>query len=342
MLGMSSISRNVKNTNNSIRLGILINPYARSLQNGQITRAMEAILSPSRIFQLESIQEIPKALSYLIEEQGSTVLGICGGDGSIHHIINALISWTLQRHQKKHPPPIIPILLLRGGRLNIVARALHIRGTPTEILRRFLSRLSTSRIHDLPIQHIRILAIETPSQSIRYGFVFGSELTARSLELYEGRFGAGYLGLARFLNAAVMAYFSKNKLWKKFYALLKEPEGILSIGGVERAYQALVASSIDIKLLGGFIQGFTIDHQSSSGMGIKILLPQSPRRMIRNLPNLLLGHSGKGILDIKDAARVHLTKAKDFSLDGEVFIAAEEAESMDIYSPAWSLPFIVI
>lgn len=323
-----------------VRLGVVLNPNARSLRADKSVRRIQQMLGPSRAVCTQGIGELPRALERLLLEQGCSVLGICGGDGTIHHTLNALVSFC-QREQHGHRPlRFPPVLLLRGGTLNILARSSRVEGQTDRLLRRFLRRFGCATLGKLPITDVNVLKVVEGTHQPRYGFVFGSDITARCLELYEEQFGAGYTGLARFLQAVVQAYLFRNDLWHEFEPLLQGSRGHVWIDEERFPYLAVVASTIDIKLLGGLITGMHVDAHAHQAMGVRMLLSQTPGQLVRNLPNLVLGKDGAGILNREQASTVRFEAAADYSLDGEVFRCSASDRSMTLSSPSWTLPVV--
>ena len=122
------------------------------------------------------------------------VLGIHGGDGTLHVTLTAFI-------QVYGPAPLPKIAILGGGTLNTIARGLRIRGAPNAILYQVIERYHEGR---------PFTTIPRPIMQIgeQYGFIFGNGLIANFLEAYyaTGRPSpsTGALLLAR---AAVSALF---------------------------------------------------------------------------------------------------------------------------------------
>lgn len=323
-----------------VRLGIIVNPNARYLQSHRGVQSMMQMVGTERVVTTKSVDELPEALSFLFDQQKITVLGICGGDGTIHHTVNALLRFCQQESSTgDRVRSIPPLLLLRGGTLNIVARAIRATGHSVPLLRTFLQRFQHARICDLPLSRLRLLGVKGPEPEVRYGFIFGSAITAHCLLLYEKQFGAGYLGLIKFLQAVVRAYWKKDALWHQFQPMLVNPEGRVSLDDESFLYQAVVASSVNIQLLGGLITGMRCESQRPGVFAVRMLLPQSPGTLVRNLPNLVLGREGTGIVDRQDVGQIHIHASIQYSLDGEVFVP-QILDPLEISSPAWTLPVV--
>lgn len=324
-----------------VRVGLIFNPYSRFNHKHDWLGKAKAMLGAHAVCSTTSVHEIDRALVYLLREQERTVLAIGGGDGTLHHVLNVLITrWLREREQHQGPLALPPVLILRGGTLNIVARALRVLGSPDRTLRLFLRRYRDCALASVPLISQAMLALSSSEQT-RYGFIFGSEATARCLELYENRFGGGYTGLAWFLEEVARGYLMRTELWHQYKYLVEDAPGQAEVDGRSMPYRGLVASTVDIKLLGGLIQGMHVQSHMAQTMQVRVLGALSPAAFIRSLPRLVLGQQGTGIQDYPGTKEVRL--CGDFSLDGEVFIHNPQDETpqpLQIQSPAWSVPLI--
>jgi diacylglycerol kinase family enzyme len=116
-----------------------------------------------------------------LAEQDIEVLGICGGDGTIHQVMTALLA----AYGEERPLPIIA--LLKAGTMNTIARNVGVRAGAEKLLARLLDG------PPLPITE-RTLMITGEE---RAGFIFGNAGIAHFLEAY-------YDGGANPLTAAVL------------------------------------------------------------------------------------------------------------------------------------------
>jgi hypothetical protein len=57
------------------------------------------------------------------------------------------------------------------------------------------------------------------------------------------------------------------------------------------------------------------------------------------IPRLLIGQGGDGILDVASVSHCEVTRC-DYSLDGEVFSMSEDMGTLEVTSPAWGVPFV--
>ena len=167
--------------------GVVSNPHSRRNRaepdlTGRISRRLASVAHHRMP---DTLDGIPSAITAL-EDEGVDVIAINGGDGTVHHVISALI-----RHWSG--PTLPKVALLPGGTNNTIARGLGIRGRPEPILARYLGL----NAHETTTR--RTLAIDG-----RHGFLFSNGLFARYLELYD----AGPPSMARAAWVLAKAVFS--------------------------------------------------------------------------------------------------------------------------------------
>jgi len=126
----------------------------------------------------------PSSLELLAEEacrtaaQSPAVIGIHGGDGTLHRTLSALIA-------AYQPRALPPLAILPGGTMNVVASSLGIRARPEDVLTELAAN-----------QGQGVLPTTLSRRCLRvgkdYGFIFGNGLLSNFLEEYyaRGSYGA--------------------------------------------------------------------------------------------------------------------------------------------------------
>lgn len=324
-----------------IRVGLLLNRNSRlNRENSWEERALS--LLPSELVRATSrLEELDEALIHLFHKQGINVLAICGGDGTLHHTLNAL--WRLSPTLELNfgPGVLPPILVLRGGTMNILAGSLGLEEQPFTLLEKFLRRYEHGILGELPLTEVPFLEVTTEKWGSRIGFVLGSSLTVVCLDLYDHRFGGGFSGLWRFLQTVVTGFLFKTKFWQENKHLLEDAPGYLVLDEQRSEALAVVASTIDITLLRGWIKGLIVNAQHPEAFRVRVLDVISTRQLVSLLHRLLLGQGGKGIRDFTDVRNLRLDG--DFSLDGELYQWKEEGEEkqrVDVRCPPRRFSFI--
>jgi len=323
-----------------VRVGLLINPHSRVNRREALTQKMRDCLGSDSVVQTQGLDELPGALDRLLRERRHNVLAICGGDGTIHHTLNALVKYIQAPSLGESVPRRLPkILLLRGGTMNILAHALGTGTKPLQSLRAFNQYVRARRLHELPTRDIPFLHIHTSEFEERYGFVFGSDLTVAALELYEVELGGGYRGLMRFVYEAAYGFVRKTPLWNEYSHYLAQPAKRMLLNGKSHMLKAAVASSIDIKLLNGWVVGLRFKSKNARSMQVRTLGDVSVAQIVKAIPLLAIGQGGRGI---RDHVCKDLVLDGDFSLDGEIFRSQNPRENKITVSCApWTLPVII-
>ena len=108
------------------------------------------------------------------------VIGIHGGDGTLHRTLSALIAAYASK-------PLPPVAILPGGTMNVVASSLGIRAKPEAVL----AELAESERQRTALATLRRRCLHVGDD---YGFIFGNGLLTNFLEEYYAR---GSYGAAR-------------------------------------------------------------------------------------------------------------------------------------------------
>ena len=260
--------------------------------------------------------DIEWGLDYLLLQRHANVLIINGGDGTIHHTLNAmfaLLDEQLWKYGVVVPPP--RLLFVNGGGMNMLARVFKTRGHPVHTLRSFFRKSNGMILGELRTLNVPLLTVRE-SENERLGFIFGSELVHNALALYE-RFGRGYRGLTRFFTELGKGYLLRNEMWDKFGHLISPPETPLELNGAVRdTYGAFVASTVPMTLALGGVRTFT-EHPPRGRLNTVEVLARDPLRIISTIPFLMMGARGPGFEFSTGVHSARLSGA--YTLDGELF-----------------------
>ena len=105
------------------------------------------------------------------KDKGIEILGISGGDGTIHKTLTTFI-----KVYGKNPLP--KVALLRGGTMNNLSNCLKVRGIPEKIL----SNLILKYHEDIPFEETEIDILKVNED---YGFLVGLGLVSRFIDRYN-------------------------------------------------------------------------------------------------------------------------------------------------------------
>lgn len=310
-----------------VHLGVISNPFSRTNARTRLNDRILPRFLPDRrdAVDTRTLDDFDRAVHRLLFERGVNVLGLNGGDGTLHLGVNRLIALAdrvLLETGEELPLP--RLLFLNGGTLNIVSRAAGTKGNPVRTVRRFVKQLGGACMRDVPVRRLPPLRVEVHDRpslgqppSVRYGFVFGSEVVANALEMY-GMFGEGYTGLARFLAELVLGYTLNTRLWQEHGWKLDPPGSPIHVDDLSwPRYVGGVATTIDLSILKGLLTAVQVEA-GSGGFSAKLILETNKGRIIRMIPRLMfhLPHP-----QAPELSRVSSMKTRGgFTLDGEIFL----------------------
>jgi hypothetical protein len=298
-----------------VKLGLLVNPHARALRarGDAALQGLSEAAGPLTLAQrTRDASEATPALAEMVRS-GVNVLALAGGDGTLHHAINALA--------KIGQGTLWPgtILLLRGGTLNIVARSLGPALDPAEALRAFVCDHASRRLGELPTRSVPLLRVQGEELGDRRGFLFGSEMVKNALELYD-QFGGGYEGLSKFLFEAARGYMFHTDLWKReSWRLAPHPVGLAAEAPGQRhevpAYSAAIACSVDL-VIGGGVRAVS-RRAGAPGFHARVITETRTGPLLRMIPALMREGKPASVVDLPEATSLALHGA--YTLDGECF-----------------------
>jgi diacylglycerol kinase (ATP) len=159
-------------------IGIVNNPRSRrNRRHPGVARRLRALLrGDGELHDASTPEELARALESF-RAAGIDLLGINGGDGTVHYVLTAVArAWG--------DAPLPRLLLLRGGTMNTVAHGNGIHGRPERILREVLAL----RRRGTPPRTVErdLLRISADGGESQYGFIFGTGTVVTFLEAYYG------------------------------------------------------------------------------------------------------------------------------------------------------------
>ena len=299
-----------------VRLGVLINGRA---DGGRMANAWRELAGPWPLRVTSDISALRRALAELLAVEGVNVLALAGGDGTVHHACNVLFALQAEASRLGVDAPLPRLLLLRGGTMNILARATGHQVAPSRSLARFGRAFSGAPWSAVPAQRLDALSV-SGAWGRRYGFVFGSEVVYHAIALYDG-FGAGYGGLTRFLFELARGALLGSELWRRERWRLGPFGHPLVVAGRDLPartfdpYTAVVATTTDLTLATGAIAAIRRPAHAD-GFHARIISLVQPKELVAMVPALLAGAEHRAVCDLPDAQRLDLWGP--CTLDGEL------------------------
>lgn len=305
-----------------VRVGLLLNPNAGLAKNATLRHRLAAQMpDAAAVLETRDLGSLRRGLGRLLGEYGANVLAICGGDGTVHHAVNALAGLVREYFGGfAEAVPMPRLLLLNGGTLNIVGRTCAIHGPPDQTLAKFFRFFGGGPLSRVPARRLDLLQVawtvdgtKTPP---RLGFVFGSEVAYHAIELYE-RFGAGYAGLTRFLTEMARGIVFGGELWRKEGWKLGPYAVPLRVDQRHFAlHTGVAASTVDLTLAIGAARAIRRELYQP-GFSVRVVEAIDAAAVLRLVPAMMTDAAVQGLVDFPSASEIDL--AGPYTLDGELF-----------------------
>jgi diacylglycerol kinase family enzyme len=223
---------------------VIVNPHSRAnrLDPTLAMRFAETLGEVGEVVAAPSLERLDDEAGRLAQSPPS-IIGIHGGDGTLHRVVAALIRRFGER-------PLPPIALLTGGTMNVVASSLGIRAEPLGLL----SELAHDARADRPPQTVARRCLRVGDA---HGFVFGNGFMANFLEEYYARPGYGASRamwiLARTFSSATVSGAYAQRVFRKF-------AGRVTVDGQPLPWRTLTGlSAATVREVG---MGFKLNHRA--------------------------------------------------------------------------------
>jgi diacylglycerol kinase family enzyme len=259
---------------------VFVNPRSRANRRdpGIADRFAERLGSAGRVIATRDLDELAQQASLLAQSPPS-VIGVHGGDGTLHRTIAALLrAFAVGKPTGSLPP----VAILTGGTMNVVAASLGIRSSPERLVAQLVEDAQAGRAPETVVR--RCLKVGDS-----FGFIFGNGLMANFLEEYYAPGGYGTLRalwiLARtFLSALVWGRYAR-KIFRRF-------KGQVWVEGNALPWRTLTGvSAATVREVG---LGFKLNHRADEDPDrfSVLAIHAGP---VRLAADLLPVHRGRGI-----------------------------------------------
>ncbi len=159
-----------------MRIGVLSNTQAgRNLSRAARLRALCEGQSDVVHLEIGPQLGVEEAVAILAGHE-SEVLAVCGGDGTLQHVLTALLSTPT--------PARLPLIApLKGGRTNAGALDIGSHPNPLSALSRLMQAVRQGKLRQSVVER-PVLRVELgPDEAVQYGFFFGVGVIYRTTEL---------------------------------------------------------------------------------------------------------------------------------------------------------------
>ncbi len=259
-------------------IAVFVNPLSRANRRdpGLAGRFAEILADTGRVIASASLDDLGKEARALAKAP-PTVIGIHGGDGTLHKTVSALIRGFGDE-------PLPPIAILTGGTMNVVAASLGLRVDPDRLLEE-LRELARSGQAPETITR-RCLRIGDG-----HGFVFGNGMMATFLEEYYGK-GKGTYGALRAIWILTRTFFSAlvgGRYARKIFGCFT---GTAIVDGESLPWRTLTAiGAATVREVG---MGFKLNHRADEDLDRFSVLAVHARPLSL-APDLFAAYDGRGL-----------------------------------------------
>lgn len=289
---------------------VVINPNAKKFRTGRasfdsyrkLESDMVSIITPASLEELHTSTR-------LMAKDNPDYICIAGGDGTLHVVLSSIINSFL-------PAPVPPILILKEGTMDNVARTIKLKGRGPQLLKRLVNNIS--RGNEIEIHNRTTMKIND-----MYCFLFGTGFITNFLrEAYSGK----EKGVIRNIQVALIAAWealtdSKNgKIFKEMYGEVLIDNKKVNINPVNG-------------LLAGTVEHIGMGFSPMPGAAKKqgafevIIVGLKPSSVIMKLNRLRTGKAIKSDKYLKchgEKIRINYPDTYDYTMDGDLYQAKGE------------------
>jgi diacylglycerol kinase family enzyme len=236
------------------------------------------------------------------------VLGISGGDGTLHHTLTAMI-----RTYRDEPLP--PVAILRGGTMNTIARSFGIFGETPRLTFELVDRHRRGELGTIPWFEREILQVGDA-----YGFIFGNGIIYNFLhEYYETGAPSPSTAAQLIVRAAGSTMVGgplSKRIYKRFHAR------VVADGDRWACEDFITVAAAVVEQIG---LGFKPFYRASEPGGAFALLGIHTDALgfVAELPNILAGKAMRRDKVIDQCAR-HVVFESDgeleYIIDGDTYV----------------------
>ena len=293
------------------KIGIIINPNSRinkKTKCASVSKFTKIAGNLADIRTTKSLDELKQAIKEFKKNKYDYVV-ISGGDGTIHHVVSALIS-----EYKENVPPI---LLLKDGTMNNIATSIKLEKSSTDALKALIHLIQVKK-------NIRLVQRDTIKINDKHCFLFGFGLTTNFLNevyVYDKK---GLRQNIRVIGKTIAeAFLTLTNISEDKLSLFKPLEYEIKVDG-----KAIPFSKV-LCLIAGTVEtigmGFSTLYRANDIPNTfhVIINGMKPIQLVRELQKLLLGEEIENCLNYDAVCNLMEIKAKepfDYTMDGDIYL----------------------
>lgn len=290
-----------------MKIGVIFNPYARKNYKDPMNfEKMKYIVGDRGMVEMSQHLDEIIPIGKRFKENNVEVIAISGGDGTMMNTISRLL---------KVYDKLPPVLILRGGTMNMLADSVGLKFNQLDALRRFLSS---------DPEKLRYEERDTMTTGEYYGFIFGIGLVPNFLAAYYEGPRTGAVKAVEIILKGITSGLFNGEFAKK---LLQPLEAEVFVDGKRVPFTIITA--ILTQTIENLSLGFKPMYRALEKKGTfhtyvaGLKLPQ----IILRIPKLFTGSPVKHRLVYDALARELLIKSDSrfkYTMDGDLFEAERE------------------
>jgi diacylglycerol kinase family enzyme len=292
-------------------IGLIANTRSRlnARDPGRVRRLGYLIGSHGTAQATRSLDDLYRVCEELKKER-IDVLGISGGDGTLHHTLTAMI-----RTYGDEPLPRIAIL--RGGTMNTIARSFGIFGRTSRLLFELVDK--HSRGQALPLFERPLLRVGD-----KYGFIFGNGIIYNFLSEYYATGRPSPATATRLIASAAASSLVQGPLAQRIYKRFKAR--IVADGDAWACHDFVTVAASVVEQIGLGFRPFYRAHEQPDKFAV-LGIHTSATGFVSELPRILAGQPMRRDKVIDQLAS-ELIFASDeelrYIIDGDTYVGGGE------------------
>ena len=187
-------------------IGLITNPRSRAnKRDPSKPRKLGYLIGSHGVAEATQSLDDLYRVSEEFKKERIDILGISGGDGTLHHTLTALI-----KTYGEEPLPLVAIL--RGGTMNTIANSLNIRGDTPQLLFELVDKYRCGKMQSFDVFERPLLQIGD-----KFGFIFGTGIIYNFLHEYYATGNPSPPVAAQVLGRIIASAMVEGELSKRVY-----------------------------------------------------------------------------------------------------------------------------
>jgi diacylglycerol kinase (ATP) len=290
-------------------IGLITNPRSRvNLRDpGRARRLSYLVGSHGNAEATKSIDDLYRVCEEFKKER-IDVLGISGGDGTLHHTLTAMI-------RTYGDEPLPPVAILRGGTMNTIARSFGIFGETPKLTFELVDRHRRGLLDTIPWFEREILQVGDA-----YGFIFGNGIIYNFLHEYYATGNPSPATAAQLILRAAGSTIMRGPLSRRIYKRFRAR--VIADGDRWACDDFITVAAAVVEQIGLGFKPFYRVHEAPDAFAV-LGIHTDAVGFVAELPNIMAGKPMRRDKVIDQAARHVVFEADEpleYIIDGDTYV----------------------